>query len=161
MTQATIQEPEPQTARPVPAAKTRHTRLHAQIISYLARHGASRLSHILTEVDVCRETLLAHLAVLEESGIIQCDLPKGARRRSTPFYSLHRPASRHSLRKDPQMNLTARIKEASDGKIAVTVDEMPEMLIHSRTFEGIPAAVVSAARARHEAEDGFTVQVII
>ena len=151
MTQATIQEPEPQTARPVPAAKTRHTRLHAQIISYLARHGASRLSHILTEVDVCRETLLVHLALLEDSGLIQCDRPKGARR----------PASRHRLRKDPQMNLTARIKEASDGKIAVTVDEMPEMLVHSRTFEGIPAAVVTAARARHEAEDGFTVQVVI
>ncbi|WP_115790504.1 hypothetical protein [Arthrobacter silvisoli] len=167
MTQTAIQEPA-QTTMPgstasgaAPTGKTRHTRLHAQIISYLARHGASRLSDILTEVDVCRATLFVHLALLEEEEIIQCDRPKGARRRSTPFYSLRRPGSAHDLRMDRQANLTARIKEAADGKIAVTVDEIPGMLVHSRSFEDIPSAVATAARTRRDAAGGFTVQVVI
>jgi predicted ArsR family transcriptional regulator len=168
MTQ-TIQEPASATgdipaesvSGPTPASKTRHTRLHAQIISYLARHGASRLSDILREVDVCRATLFVHLAILEEEEIIQCDRPKDARRRSTPFYSLRRPAAAPDVRRDSQANLTARIKEAADGKIAVTVDELPGMLVHSRSFEDIPSAVATAARARRDSAAGFTVQVVI
>ncbi|WP_120521945.1 hypothetical protein [Arthrobacter celericrescens] len=166
MTQTAIQEPA-QTAMPespsgsAPITKTRHTKLHAQIISYLARHGASRLSDILTEVDVCRATLIVHLAILEDEEIIQCDRPKGARRRATPFYSLRRPGSAQDLRNDRRANLTARIKEAADGKIAVTVDEIPGMLVHSRSFEDIPAAVATAARMRRTAAAGFTVQVVI
>ena len=166
MTQTAIQEPA-QTAMPdsasgpAPATKTRHTRLHAQIISYLARRGASRLSDILTEVDVCRATLFVHLAILEEEEIIQCDRPKGARSRSTPFYSLRRPGSAQDLRKDGRTSLTARIREAADGKIAVTVDEIPGMLVHSRSFEDIPAAVATAARKQRDTAGGFTVQVVI
>ena len=159
--QTTTQEPESPASAPAAPTRTRHTRLHAQIISYLARHGASRLSDILTEVEVCRATLFVHLAILEDAEIIQCDRPKGARRRSTPFYSLRRQASTQALRKDGQANLTARIKEATDGKIAVTVDEIPGMLVHSRTFDDIPGAVATAARARREEEGGFTVQVVI
>lgn len=159
--QAATQEPESPASAPSAPARTRHTRLHAQIISYLARHGASRLSDILTEVEVCRATLFVHLAILEEAEIIQCDRPKGARRRSTPFYSLRRKTSTQALRKDGRTNLTARIKEAADGKIAVTVDEIPGMLVHSRTFDDIPAAVATAARSRREAEGSFTVQVVI
>jgi|GEM_PF-2322976 len=166
MTQTAIQEPAPATLPEPPSGtaatrKTRHTRLHAQIISYLARRGASRISDILTEVDVCRATLFVHLALLEDEEIIQCDRPKGARRRSTPFYSLRRAGSAQDLRDDRQASLTARIREAADGKIAVTVDEIPGMLVYSRTFEDIPAAVAAAAGNRRGAAAGFAVQVVI
>ncbi len=87
MTQ-TIERQEPAPALSTAEVRTRHTRIHAQIISYLARNGASRISEILNEVSACRDTLGVHLKVLEDAQIIQCNLPPGTRARSTPFYSL-------------------------------------------------------------------------
>ena len=153
-------EPEPQSTGPSAAVRDRRTRLHAQIISCLARNGASRLKDILAEVDVCRDTLIVNLGILEESSIIQCDLPKGARYRATPFYSLCRPTTLRQRQKN-QVQLTARLQEAADGKIVVSIDEVPGSVVHVPAFDQIPrAAAAAAASSLQEDEDAFAVQVV-
>jgi predicted ArsR family transcriptional regulator len=77
-----------------PAAKTdgkrrgRHQQIRTQILEYLARNGASRLSDITNEVTACRDTIRSHLTVLENAAIVRSNIPAGTRARTTPFYSL-------------------------------------------------------------------------
>ncbi|MCA4135491.1 hypothetical protein [Arthrobacter sp. M4] len=43
------------------------------------------------------------------------------------------------------MQLTARIKEATDGRITLRVEELPELIVHVRTILEIPDAIGDAA----------------
>jgi hypothetical protein len=43
------------------------------------------------------------------------------------------------------MRLTAHIKEATDGRITLRVEELPDLIIHVRTILEIPDAIRDAA----------------
>jgi predicted ArsR family transcriptional regulator len=62
--------------------------IRTQIINYLARNGASKLSNISNSVTACTDTIRFHLKALEHAAIVQSNIPAEARSRTTPFYSL-------------------------------------------------------------------------
>ncbi len=64
-----------------------------QIIEYLARNGASRLSDVSSELTASKETVRSHLKALENAAIVRSDIPAESRARMTPFYSLAKPAA--------------------------------------------------------------------
>ena len=78
-------------------------------------------------------------------------------------YSL-RPGQRHYTAQEQEasiVNLTARIKEAADGRIAVTIDELPETIVHAPVLDEIPDVVkAAAAQILQQPEGGFDVQII-
>lgn len=43
------------------------------------------------------------------------------------------------------MQLTAQIKEATDGWLSLTIDEMPTLVVHARNVEEIAEVVKTAA----------------
>jgi predicted ArsR family transcriptional regulator len=62
--------------------------IRAQIISYLASHGASKVADISDGIASSRGSVRYHLAALESAAIVRSNISPGARGRFTPFYGL-------------------------------------------------------------------------
>lgn len=58
------------------------------------------------------------------------------------------------------MRLTARIKEATDGRLTLRVEELPSLVVHARTVMEIPDAVGDAAATlTGRAKEDFEVEL--
>lgn len=136
--------------------------IRAQIIEYLARNGASRLSDISSDVAACRDTIRSHLLALEKAAIVRSNIPAGTRARTTPFYSLasRAGAGAAASAQDSPVILTVHITQAADGQLTLAVDELPGLTAYARSFGDIPSSVRAAASLwTGKASEAFTVQV--
>lgn len=141
-------------------AKTIHNRTQltrAQILAYLARNGASKVSDITDGVTACKDTVKARLAELEDEGSIRANVPAEIRGRTTPYYSL---TAAGVAPEAPKTVLTVHIKQATDGKLTLAFDDYPELTATARSFVHIPSVSRQAA-AGHTGhpEDSFTVHI--
>lgn len=73
------------------SARTRLKRsrpIKAQIIDYLATHGASKVSDISNAIACSRDCVRYHLSALETAAVVRSDISPETRGRFTPFYAL-------------------------------------------------------------------------
>lgn len=64
------------------------SRLKTDIIEFLSRHGASRISSLTEELGASRARVQYQLSLLEAEALVLSDRPSEQRRRFTPFYRL-------------------------------------------------------------------------
>lgn len=155
---------EPHTARFDVKRRGRHQQIRTQIVEYLARNGASKLSEITNEVPACRDTIRSHLTALENAAVVRSNIPPGTRARTTPFYSLAAQASLRGVtaRKEAAVKLTVHIKQATDGQLTLGIDEIPGLIAYAPSFHDIPEAVqAAAAKWTGQPPEEFTVLVRI
>lgn len=63
-------------------------RLKSDILDFLRRHGASRVSSLTEELGVSRGQVQYQLSLLEAEALVLSDRPSEQRQRFTPFYRL-------------------------------------------------------------------------
>lgn len=145
MTQTAVR-PQPQAAGTAGKTRGRNQRIRTQILEYLARNGASRVSDISNEVAACRDTIRTHLVALENAAIVRSNIPTATRARATPFYSLTPQTTLRGMeREEPMSELTVRIKHVNDGQLTLVIDELPDLVAFAPGFSHIPEAAQAAA----------------
>lgn len=137
--------------------KTRTQLTRTQILNYLARNGASKVSDITDGVTACKDTVKARLSELEEEGSIRANVPADIRGRTTPYYSL---TTAGLPAEAPKTVITVHIQHAADGQLTLAFDDFPGLTTTARSFVDIPTAARSAAsRLTGHLEDSFAVHI--
>lgn len=79
----------PAATLPGSRSETKRSRpIRAQIVDYLATHGASKVFDISNGIGSSRDCVRYHLAALETASVVSSDISPGSRGRFTPFYAL-------------------------------------------------------------------------
>ncbi|BCW04144.1 hypothetical protein NtRootA1_02820 [Arthrobacter sp. NtRootA1] len=138
-------------------SQTRTQLTRSQILNYLARNGASKVSDITHGVTACKDTVKARLSELEEEGSIRANVPADIRGRTTPYYSL---TTADLPPEPPKTIITVHIKHAADGRLTLAFDDYPGLTTTARSFVDIPAAARNAAsRYTGHPEASFAVHI--